>query len=79
MWWKEVSVEAFLINEISSIKNERIERVTNDYPYLQNLVFSDCSSHEDYLEMDLLIVLRIIMKTRAHVDIELHGRSHVTF
>ena len=23
--------------------------------YLQNLVFSDCSSHEDYLEIDLLI------------------------
>ena len=52
---RKVSVEAFLINEISSIKNEHIERVTNDYPYLQNLVFSDCSSHEDYLEIDLLI------------------------
>ena len=52
---RKVSVEAFLINEISSIKNEHIERVSNDYPYLQNLVFSDCSSHEDYLEIDLLI------------------------
>ena len=52
---RKVSVEAFLIEEISNIRNEHIEKVTKHYPHLQNLVFSDSSRQEDFLEIDLLI------------------------
>ena len=36
---RKVSVEAFLIGEISNIRNEHIDEVTKHYPHLQNLVF----------------------------------------
>ena len=52
---KSITVEAFLVNEISTIANEHVEVVKKQFPHLSDIFFSDVSRLEDTLEIDILI------------------------
>ena len=51
---KSILIEAFMIDEISTVANYHIDVINNAYPHLMNIEFSDFSD-EDYLEIDVLI------------------------
>ena len=48
-------LEAFVVPVISSICNEHVEVVKNDFPHFRDLWFSDVCRTKDMLEIDLLI------------------------
>ena len=50
-----VKVEAFVVDEISTIHNIHVERIKKDYAHLCNVYFSDVCRSEDILEIDVLI------------------------
>ena len=52
---KNVSVEAYVVEEISTIANIHVEKVKKNYKHLSNIYFSDVSSSQDLLEIDILI------------------------
>ena len=51
---KSIVVEAFVVDEISTISNSHVEKVKLDYEHLSNVYFSDVSK-SDILEIDILI------------------------
>ena len=51
---RSVVVEAFIVDEISTISNIHVEKVKLDYEHLSNIYFSDVSKF-DVLEIDILI------------------------
>ena len=50
-----VKVEAFVVDEISTIHNIHVETIKKDYAHLCNVYFSDVCRSEDILEIDVLI------------------------
>ena len=48
-------VQAFVVNDISTIPNEHVEVIKNNYSYLLDISFSDISRQQDFLEVDVLI------------------------
>ena len=52
---KSVTVEAFLVDEISTISNVHVEEIKKNYQHLCDIYFSDVSRSEDLLEIDILI------------------------
>ena len=50
-----LKVEAFVVPEISSVRNEHIELVKRDYTHLRNLWFSDVCKEREELEIDILV------------------------
>ena len=50
-----VKVEAFVVDEISTIHNIHVERIKKDYAHLCNVYFSDVCRYGDILEIDVLI------------------------
>ena len=50
-----IQIEAYLVPTISQIRNEHVELRKHEYPHLQNLWFSDVSTREESLEIELLI------------------------
>ena len=52
---ESITIEAFLVNEISTIANQHVEEIKNVYSHLKGIQFSDFSRYDDFLEMDILI------------------------
>ena len=50
-----INIEAFSVNEISTIANQHLEEAKNDYSHLKGIQFSDFSRYDDLLEIDILI------------------------
>ena len=50
-----LKVKAFVVPEISSVRNEQIELVKRDYTHLRNLWFSDVCKEREELEIDILV------------------------
>ena len=50
-----VFVEAVGVVDISSIANQRVERIKKNYVHLRNVYFSDVSRFEESLDIDILI------------------------
>ena len=50
-----VFIEAVGVNDISSIANQRVERIKKNYVHLRNVYFSDVSRFEESLDIDILI------------------------
>ena len=50
-----VKVEAFVVDEISTIHNIHVETIMKDYAHLCNVYFSDVCRSEDIVEIDVLI------------------------
>ncbi|XP_065063348.1 uncharacterized protein LOC135689914 [Rhopilema esculentum] len=51
----KVKIQAFVVNEVSEIRNEHVEILKYDYKHLTNLWFSDVCRHEDSLIIDILV------------------------
>ena len=49
-----VEVEAFEVNEISSVANIHLEQIKHNYAHLSNILFSDVSRNKEILEIDIL-------------------------
>ena len=49
-----VEVEAFEVNEISSVANIHVEQIKHNYAHLSNILFSDVSRNKEMLEIDIL-------------------------
>ena len=49
-----VEVEAFEVNETSSVANINVEQIKHNYAYLSNILFSDVSRNKEMLEIDIL-------------------------
>ena len=49
-----VEVEAFEVNEISSVANIHVEQIKHNYAHLSNILFSDVSRNKEILEIDIL-------------------------
>ena len=52
---KSVDIECFVVPEIANIANVHVEIVKMDYPYLQELYFSDVARAQEELECHILI------------------------
>eukprot|EP00794_Sanderia_malayensis_P012188 gene12188-biopygen9724 len=52
---KSVSVECFVVDDISCIANEHLEVVKKDFSHLNKIWFSDVSRNEEVLTVDVLI------------------------
>ena len=52
---KSITIEAFSVNEISTIANQHVEDIKNVYSHLTDIQFSDFSRVDDFLEIDILI------------------------
>ena len=52
---RSLRLEAYVVPVISSISNEHVEVVKNDFPHFRDLWFSDVCRTKDMLETDLLI------------------------
>ena len=50
-----IYIEAFVVPEISRVKNEHLELVRENYPHLANIWLSDVCQHKEHLEIDVLI------------------------
>ena len=48
-------IEAFVVPEISRIKNDRVEITKYQYPHLKNVWFSDVYRQAEELEIDILV------------------------
>ena len=52
---KSVKIEAFGVESIAQVANERVELHKGEYPHLRDLWFSDVSKSKDVFEIDVLI------------------------
>ena len=52
---KSVKFEAYVVPDISKVRNEHIEVVKADYPHLKEIWFSDVSKGEETLNIDTLV------------------------
>ena len=52
---KGITMEAYVVPEISSIQNSHIELAKREYPHLKGLWFSDVCKGQEELEIDVLI------------------------
>ena len=52
---KSVKFEAYVVPDISKVRNEHIEVVKADYPHLKEIWFSDVSKGEETLNIDALV------------------------
>ena len=52
---KNVEIEAYVVNDISSIPNIHVEEVREDFRHLRKVWFSDVCRHQSMLEIDCLI------------------------
>ena len=52
---KKVTIECYVVDEISSIANAHPEVVKETYPHLHNIWFSDICRHKETLKVDILI------------------------
>ena len=52
---KSVKLEAYVVPDISKVRNEHMEVVKADYPYLKEIWFSDVSKGEETLNIDALV------------------------
>ena len=53
---ENVKIQAYVVPDISQVRNEHVEIVKTDYPHLHNIWFSDVSKGEETLSTDALIV-----------------------
>ena len=52
---KEIKLEAYVVPEISKIPNAHVEIARDNYPHLKGLWFSDVSTRQEELEIDVLV------------------------
>jgi len=52
---KKVTLQCFVVDEISSISNVHPEVVRKNYPHLHDIWFSDICRHKERLQVDILI------------------------
>ena len=52
---KVIDIESYVVPEINSVRNERVDLVKIDYPHLSKLWFSDVCKSKDELEIDILV------------------------
>ena len=52
---KKVTLQCFVVDEISSISNVHPEVVRENYPHLHDIWFSDICRHNERLQVDILI------------------------
>ena len=52
---RSVRVQAFVVDEISTINNIHVEEIKKSYAHLSNVYFSDVCRSADFLEIDILI------------------------
>ena len=52
---KVMTIQAFVVPEISRVHNERLEIACRDYPHLAKIWLSDVCKSSEHLEIDLLI------------------------
>ena len=52
---KSVKFEAYVVPDLSKVRNEHIEVVKADYPHLKEIWFSDVSKGEETLNIDALV------------------------
>ena len=52
---KKVTLQCYVIDEISSIVNAHLEIVKKTYPHLNNIWFSDICRHKERLKVDMLM------------------------
>ena len=50
-----VKIQAYVVPDISQVRNEHVEIVKTDYPHLRDIWFSDVSKGEETLSTDALI------------------------
>ena len=50
-----VKIQAYVVPDISQVRNEHVEIVKTDYPHLRDIWFSDVSKEEEILSIDVLI------------------------
>ena len=50
-----VKIQAYVVPDISQVRNEHVEIVKTDYPHLRDIWFSDVSKEEEILSIDALI------------------------
>ena len=55
-----VEVEAFEVNEMSSVANIHVEQIKHNYAHLSNILFSDVSRNKEILEIDILCGLNFL-------------------
>ena len=52
---KEILIEAFVVDHISSIANVHVENVKNKFPHLHKIFFTDVSRFDETLDIQILI------------------------
>ena len=52
---KSVKFEAYVVPDISKVRDEHIEVVKSDYPHLKEIWFADVSKGEETLNIDALV------------------------
>ena len=52
---RSVLVQAFVVDDISTINNIHVEEIKKSYAHLSNIYFSDVCRSTDFLEIDILI------------------------
>ena len=50
-----MKIQAYVVPDISQVRNEHVEIVKTDYPHLHDIWFSDVSKEEEILSIDALI------------------------
>ena len=50
-----MKIQAYVVPDISQVRNEHVEIVKTDYPHLCDIWFSDVSKEEEILSIDALI------------------------